>query len=314
MSRKKGSWMSEEALRIRKAYKEAYTNRIFNLWMNKYEVEGVSRDEREFILRRLWADGSVAAFPLIHPSAEFNGSSPSCFSELVQLGFAPFAINEFNMYSRPTTIQLINERGTPYIPVERQVVNRDAVIISASHTYQTPIKSMVEPFINRVVDIEMAIRTNVAWNKKVNTIAVTPENELGVGDFIVLLYNDEPVLLVNEQLPDSVNVIPSAGQFIIDKLFQYKKDVENEILTILGINNTPYEKRERLVVDEVNSNNEMIETTSAIMDDCLEESCALVKEVFGVSIAFRPKKESMETEGNPEEGNPEEEEKEDDTL
>lgn len=311
MSKKNINRLTENSLRVRNAYKVAYTERFFNLWLNAYETKGLSRDEREFILRRLWADGSVACFSLINANKEFLKTRPEYFSETSLLGFAPYAENGFNMYSRPVAVTLVNMRGTPYVPQGKpMVVGKDVVIISASHTFD-PVKKLIDPFIERIVDIEMAIRTNVAWQKKINLVAVTSENELSVGDMIVQLENDEAVLFVNESLPESISVMPSAGNYVIDRLYQYKKDQENEVLTILGINNTPYEKKERLLTDEVNSNNEMVESSSAIMNDCLKESCELVKEVFGVDISFEPKRKEDDMALDPKE---KEEEKEDDTI
>lgn len=280
---------TRESLAVRGQFKNYYVERIFNFWLNKYDVTNVSRDEREFILRELWRTGAVACFDLVNAKESFLGSKPEYFSDNVQLGFAPFAVNSFNMYNRPLALTLVNLRGTPYVPSEKTfIVNKDAVIIQATHT-RDPIKVILDPLIDRLVDVEMVIRANLKSLKVTQMLLVGEETELGAGDMALQLDNDDPLIYVNANLQNGLSVVPGSSTYNVDKLYQYKKDVENEILTFLGINNTPFEKRERLLTDEVNSNNELIETSSSVLDDCLKESCALIKSVFGVDMSFKPK-------------------------
>lgn len=285
---------TRQSLLVRGQFKNYYMERIFNFWLNKYEVEGLSRDEREFILRELWRAGAVAVFDLTHSSELFLGSKPEFWSENVQLGFAPFAVNSFNMYNRPIAVTLVNLRGTPYVPTEKPlIVGKDAVLIQATHT-RDPISVILSPLVDRLVDAEMVIRANLKSLKVTQMIPVGEDSELSAGDLAAQLEDDDPLIFVNSGMVNSIASIPGSSTYNVDKLYAYKKDVENEILTFLGINNTPFEKRERLLTDEVNSNNELIETSSSVLDDCLEESCKIVEEVFGIRIAFKPKMTASE--------------------
>lgn len=273
----------------REQFRLAYIERIYNIWLNKYEVEGVSRDEREFILRALWEKGYVAAFNLINPNKTFMKSKPEYFADPVELGYADAAFIDYNIYNRPISCNLINLRGSPYIPAKEMVINKDVVIISATHTLD-PLYTLLAPFIARVIDIEMTIRANLKGAKLTRLIEVTDDSKLSAEDLGAQLDDDDPVIFVNSGMAEALRDIGGASSTLIDTLYKYKKDVENEILTILGINNTPFEKKERLVTDEVNSNNQLVEENGGVMDDCLKESCDLIKEVFGKSISFTQKK------------------------
>ena len=57
---------------------------------------------------------------------------------------------------------------------------------------------------------------------------------------------------------DSIKAINTEAPIVFDKLQQYKKEIFNEALTFLGINNIMLEKAERLITDEANANNELI--------------------------------------------------------
>lgn len=70
--------------------------------------------------------------------------------------------------------------------------------------------------------------------------------------------------------------------FICPELQAFKKDILDEYLTLIGIPTANTEKRERLIVDEVNANN--VET-AIDWDRCLEglqETCRKTCEMFGI--------------------------------
>lgn len=70
--------------------------------------------------------------------------------------------------------------------------------------------------------------------------------------------------------------------FICPELQEFKKDLLKEYLTIVGIPTANTEKKERLIVDEVNSNN--VET-SVDWERCLEDlqlTCKKTREMFGL--------------------------------
>ena len=64
---------------------------------------------------------------------------------------------------------------------------------------------------------------------------------------------------------------------------QYKYELEREILTFLGLNNT-VEKEERLLVDEINSNNDFIERNVELMFKNRQFACNKINEMLGTNI------------------------------
>lgn len=80
----------------------------------------------------------------------------------------------------------------------------------------------------------------------------------------------------------------NVGQnFIADKVLQAKSTFKDMFLTELGIPNANTEKKERLLVDEVNANN--IET--AIIPDLwlstLQEGCKRIRDRFGINLSVK---------------------------
>lgn len=55
-----------------------------------------------------------------------------------------------------------------------------------------------------------------------------------------------------------ITALKTDAPYVIDKISDYKKEIWNDALTFLGINNIMTDKKERLITDEANSNNELI--------------------------------------------------------
>lgn len=71
-----------------------------------------------------------------------------------------------------------------------------------------------------------------------------------------------------------------AQNFIAPDISETMRRIENEFCTRIGINNTNTDKAERMVVDEVNANNEEIRTLADMWLESLKESCRKTRELF----------------------------------
>ena len=75
----------------------------------------------------------------------------------------------------------------------------------------------------------------------------------------------------------------------IDKLYTQKTNLENELNTFLGIDNIGnVEKKERLIKDEANSNNDIINDYSDSIGSNLEEGFKSVEKVLGYKVTIEP--------------------------
>ncbi len=259
-----------------------YKEKIFNLWLGSWRWKGITPDQREYIMRKLWRDGTVAAFPVINPKDTFLGAP---LGEDGLIGFAPYSVQAFNMYNAPSRINLINERGVPYIPNKPLTVNQDAVIGYAQHS-RTSVERVINPTVERIVDVEMTIRTNLIAAKSPYLYAFTPDSDIQGSEFISALLDDVPVLGVSVQQSDALRAAPSPSNYIIDRLYSYKVALENEIHTFLGIDNIGMvEKKEHLLDDEIDSNQSIVNDFSDSIGDCLKEFAEAVKDVLGFDVS-----------------------------
>lgn len=114
-----GDGGKQSVLELQNKIKQNYINKYYNIWMSKFEWEGLDEELKEqqenFIMRKFWSDGTLAARNV---------------DKVNMLAFAPYGGMEYDMYDFPSKVTLVNLRNAPVnvIPFEPQVVNKDVVI------------------------------------------------------------------------------------------------------------------------------------------------------------------------------------------
>jgi hypothetical protein len=78
----------------------------------------------------------------------------------------------------------------------------------------------------------------------------------------------------------------------------YKKSVENELFTFLGFNNLAVDKKERVNVEEAESNNELIESFSDMQLRARELACERINEMYGLNIRVKKNEKKKEVQGD----------------
>lgn len=296
---------------IRQRTYHFYLNKYFNLFMNAYRFPELPREQSDYLLRKFWEIGKVAAFivegtkPLESIS---TGSMTTNDYPNGMIAFVPFAPLVFSITDWPLVVSLIPVRGATFIPTRPLKVGEECVIGYAQRNKKA-VFDMVDYYLEKIVDIEMTIRTQLFAHKVPWLIATTPENEAKVKRLFERLTNDEVSLYIDADEIDALKSLVGGNAYIIDKLYTYKQGIENELLTYLGIDNVGgIEKKEHLMVDEVNANNDIINDSSDCFLNPIQEFCEQVTKVLGFPLSVEATSSPVVAESNTED---EEEEEED---
>ena len=272
---------------IKKKIQFYYMEKFFNKWMNKYDFVGLNYQQKHFIMKKLWSVGSVAcsqiksADPVLAGLME-NGEIDMGENSLI---FTPWAFDKrYNIYDFPTHLRLINTRGVKFITEDSLEIDKDAVIIYAQKNHKS-VFSSIEAKINELVDIEMKKRLALKSQSQPWLFAFSPEDYEQAKVMVEQLESDNPYMFVPLQEVDKAKSLSSGASYILDKLQNQCDHIENQILTMMGVNNIGIgEKKEHLVVDEINANNEDIEQQSISYKSELEDSFDRVNSCFGKKI------------------------------
>ena len=138
--------------------------------------------------------------------------------------------------------------------------NDDTCVLVMNNWDRIPTVATIQLFAYRLYEAEVTAMTNIKAQKTPILITVDESQRLMMENMYSQYEGNRPVIFGDKkQLADGViKAIKTDAPFIADKVMDYKKEIWNEALSYLGINNISINKKERLITDEANSNNELI--------------------------------------------------------
>lgn len=254
-------------------------NFYYNIWQSAYKITGLDEDynyEQEiYIKRKLWADGLVAVKPIKNTD---------------MLVFAPATESKKGLYGFPARIQMVNEFDVSraIIPKGEQIVNKDVCLIYGQPNLK-PVSVYVFHQIDKIVQAEAILKTNLMTQKLPFVLACTEENEKQIKKFLNSVLKDDLAVSTALTDKDAISILNTNPQYIVDKLKAYITTIHNEILTYLGIDNSAVNSvGVNISVDEVNANNCLITTAQNSLCKTIKDCLNRVNTVFGRSLAIEP--------------------------
>ena len=82
---------------------------------------------------------------------------------------------------------------------------------------------------------------------------------------------------------NTLKALKTDAPYICDKVTDYKKEIWNEFLQFLGVNSISIEKKERLITDEANQNNEVINLYLQSRLAPRQKACDQFNELYGLT-------------------------------
>lgn len=116
-----------------------------------------------------------------------------------------------------------------------------------------------------------------------------------------------PAVAVDKNLFDSTGnpkwnffVQGVKNNFVANDVEELMKKLYNEFCTHIGIKNANTEKKERLIVDEVNANNDDVRSLAELWLDEIQDGCKRVRDMFGIELnaEWRVSKDGVYDSGN----------------
>lgn len=195
-----------------------------------------------------------------------------------------------NIYGLPTRLNCYSfeyqSEKTLYTglnPINKTDEN-DSCILVQNNWESIPTCTSMELFALRLYEAQRTCDTNIKAQKTPVMIIVDEKQRLMMENLYNQYNGNQPFIFGDkDQLSAEglLKAINTQAPFIADKVTDYKKEIWNEALTYLGINNIMVDKKERLITDEANSNNELINLNLQSFLAPRQEACRLFNEKFG---------------------------------
>lgn len=253
-----------------KAYIEEYKYNL-SLAMSKYKLIGAKENnvDESFFFAVLVELGSICGF------------NPAKTSESII--FQPYVGTSWNYYAQPTTVNIIPyyENGVTLEKLglmQRELKSDDFEIVYLNKTrigfaeslaYEARLCSM----------LDMCFHNNVLAKSLALLLQGNNDDLSDIKTFLNKILNQNGIIALDVQNRPEANELVKGVELNIewlgDKITEAKKALRAELHERLGITHAPYEKKERLIEKEIQTQNEaadlMNQSTLQTINDCLEK-------------------------------------------
>ena len=254
-----------------------YNERFKHLALNMFEWSGLPESIPSYYIEKvLYRDGQILFFNdalygfMALPCSEVGGQNP--YGEYTQFRATGFNYN--NVYSIDNSVCIWNNPS------------------------RAPTSKFVDFFASKLMKIERSIDVNLNVIRVPWIIKGSTNTLLTMKNIYDKVERNEPVIYTDKSLTDTMEILQTNAEYHCDRLADLKHDYINDVATFFGIKNANTDKRERLITEEVNANNDFTMYNVDFMLECRKKACEELNAMFGLNMSVDLKiKEEVETDG-----------------
>lgn len=209
-----------------------------------------------------------------------------------ELGYMALKVNpsdKLNVYMLPVKVMCWS------IGYNKQYAFDDVVYIM-NNELQKPTREFMELFAYRLYETERTIDINLQAQKTPILIEGDTKTILTLKNVYMQYSGNTPFIFGNKQfdISNKLNVLKTDAPFVIDKLDVHKHQIFNDALTVLGIDNANTDKKERLITNEVESNEQLITYYLNCYYKTRKKACDDINKKFGLNISIELNKDIID--------------------
>lgn len=174
-------------------------------------------------------------------------------------------------------------------------VNADDCVIIRNNLLALPTEPFVMHYVNKITEAERTMDVNIKSCKTPVVFACDDKDVLTFKRIFQQVDGNVPAIFADRGLNlDSITAYQTGVKFMGNELMDYKRSVESDLLTFLGQDNTPVDKKERLITDEAEANNQLIASFADLQLQARQKACEEINAMFGLNISVR-RREPVDT-------------------
>ena len=191
----------------------------------------------------------------------------------------------YDCYGFPTKININN----PVLGELNGIYHVNAVFVR-NNKYAMPTYPIISKFACQLTEIDTNLQVNLD-NIKSAVVFSAPSSEVAMK--LKQIYDDliegKPAVFTTEELSftgkDDISVFSQNVEYLGDKFLADRRTIINDFLSRFGINTLAMEKKERLVVGEIDSNNQELAINREYWMKPLEDAIKEANEIFGTNMS-----------------------------
>lgn len=192
-----------------------------------------------------------------------------------------------NIYGLPTKLNCysysFNKDRELYIPGSNLPAEEECILVLNNYQ-RVPTASTIALFAQRLAEAQRTCDININAQKTPIAIRTDKNTELTLRNLYAQYDGNSPVIISDKNVINEkpLEVLKTDAPFIANEVRAYMKEIWNDFLTFIGINNLD-EKRERLISMEAGGNNELINMNMQSYLIPRKQACKEFNDKFGLT-------------------------------
>lgn len=188
---------------------------------------------------------------------------------------------QLNVYGEPLSY---TATGFNYI----KKYDADDCVIIENNPLRLCTKDFLLFYVNKLTEAERTMDVNVKANKTPVIFGVDDKDVLTFKRLFQQVDGNTPAIFADKGINlDNIQAYKTDVKFLCNDLMDYKKSVENELLTFLGFDNLAVDKKERVNLSEANSNNEITKSFADLQLESRKLACEAINKMYGLNISVK---------------------------
>lgn len=192
-----------------------------------------------------------------------------------------------NLYGLPTEIQCysyrFNQRRALYMVDTGEPKGSECILVLNNYE-RIPTCTSIYLFATRLAEAQRTADVNIKSSRTPVLITTDQKQYFTLKKMYEEYDGNTPAIFADKNVitPDALKALKTDAPFIANDIMEYKREIWNEFLTTMGISNLS-EKRERMITNEVDSNNELVNLNLQSLLIPRKEACRQFNEKYGLS-------------------------------
>ena len=258
-----------------------YLNRMTKICLSLFEYENLpeSMDQR-YLERCLFFDGKAAM--LETPEYGYINTR-ACTNGYINIYGLPTKLNCY------TDGQVFRADRDVYSGIADNEDKDKYCIYVRNNWDSVPTAATIQLFAKRLCDVQRVIDINVKAQKTPIMLLGTDKQKLTLENLYAEYDGDKPIIYGDKDIVSNevFKAIKTDAPYVVDKLQNYKKEIWNEFLSFIGVNNIDTEKKERLISGEAIANNEYINLNLQSYLVPRQKACEEFNRLYGTNVKVK---------------------------
>ena len=191
-----------------------------------------------------------------------------------------------NIYGLPTELNCysyrFNERRSLYTVDVGEEKGKECILVMNNYE-RVPTTATISLFAYRLAEAQRTADVNIKAQRTPILLTTDQKQYFTLKKMYEEYDGNTPAIFADKNLisPDALKAIKTDAPLILNDIMDYTREIWNEFLTFMGLQNLS-EKKERLISNEVDSNNELINMNLQALLIPRKEACKQFNEKYGL--------------------------------